>query len=190
MSRELALQARLADARRPENRDEVWSAVSDRPLPDRSEQLHLAIASDHRRRRPLGRSGDRRDGSPGPDRLLLAFGVDRAQLLVADGGSCEEVCLLAHDELARRRAGLKSRSRVDDVAHGEGLTGARGGADGYDRLSRVHGGASFEAEVLHRFQDLEASPNRALGIVTMGDRGTEDGHDCVADEFLEVAAKR
>ena len=49
--------------------------------------------------------------------------------------------------------------------------------------SRPIGPASIQ--VLHRVHDPQPGPDRSLGVVAVSHRRAEDGHDRVADEFLD-----
>ena len=93
----------------------------------------------------------------------------------------------AHQDPVDRRRALQSRGRVDDVAghHRVALAGLRSERD--QRLARVHGGADLQL-LADRVADRERRPNRALGVILVGDRRAEHGHHRVADELLDGAA--
>ena len=71
----------------------------------------------------------------------------------------------------------------------------RPGAERDDRLARVDPDAHLRARAsgpaafssVDRLQDGQAGPDRALRVVLVGDRRTEDGHHRVADELLHGA---
>ena len=67
------------------------------------------------------------------------------------------------------------------------------GADGDGRLAGQHGRARVErlvraAQAADISDEVERSPNRALGIILERMRRTPDGHHCVADELLDRPA--
>src|SRR5207302_3583488 len=67
-------QARLADARRPDQGHEVRSLLANGPAPDRTQQLELPVATDEGcgAERTVGGCGGRLDRAPGFDRVRLA----------------------------------------------------------------------------------------------------------------------
>ena len=96
--------------------------------------------------------------------------------------------LVDEDPVDRRRA-LEAGGGVDHVTGRHPFALARPGSEGDERLAGRDGDANLEpAVVRHRLADRERGANRAFGIVLVGDRRPEEGHDGVADELLDGAA--
>ena len=152
---QLAHQPALADARLAVDRDEVRTALGDGAAVQRGEQLELPVAADERRAGRRERAlGDRLLGQQleGVQRLRLAAHGElahRPEVEVARGprGS------LTDEHLPGRGGLLEPRGRVDRVARGERLAGARvddghhgAGVDPHPQLER-HPEALLERRV-------------------------------------------
>jgi len=132
-----------------------------------------------------------------PDREGLRLPLDRyrRQLLVLDGCACCAVRLLPDHESADRRFALEASGGVDDVAGGDALALTRSRPKRDDCLARRHGRAHCElqpllcVQLLDRVEDAKRGPDGSLGVVLVGDRSSEDGHDRIADELLDGAAE-
>ena len=102
-----------------------------------------------------------------------------ASLQEADGSRPDEhlagLCLL-----------LQARSEVDRLAGGEGRVALLLGDD----LARLDADAGLEVELTHLLERGERRPDGALGVVLVGERDAEGGHDRVAGELLHRAAVR
>src|SRR6185312_15715838 len=91
---ELLREARLADACRPEHRDEVGHRLGGSPLPGAAENLQLTRPPDEiAGLPPLPGRVQRTDGEPRFHRLRLALGLDRRGRLVLDRVACRRICL-------------------------------------------------------------------------------------------------
>ena len=97
----------------------------------------------------------------------------------------------AIDEDAVVRCGrLEPRRRVEYITCGERFATLGHGVEPDDRLAGGHGDADTEvAPVGNSVTDREGGPNRPLGVVLVGDRRPEDGHDRIADELLDRASE-
>jgi hypothetical protein len=91
---------------------------------------------------------------------------------------------------------LQPGGRVHHITESERLALFVAGADRHDSLARGHRGPGAELpaglgsiHLLHGLQGPQAGPNGALGIVGMGDRSAEHGHDGVPDELLHSPAE-
>ena len=120
---ELACQPRLADARGPEQRDELRPRLSEDVVPDPLQRGELRNSSQHRDATggTLSRAGRSCNGAPNTHRLLLAFGDNRLGVLVANDRTGCSICLLTHEDPVHRRSFLQTRGRVDDVAGNDAL---------------------------------------------------------------------
>ncbi len=99
---------------------------------------------------------------------------------------------LADRDRARSGGGLKAGRDVDRVADHRVAVADLPGQD----LARVDSDPEREVDtgdllvdLVHRALHREAGAHRALGVVLVGDRRAEDGHDVVADELVDGAAE-
>jgi len=127
----------------------------------------------------------RRHRQPRPERLCLSLCVYRRQRLVPERVPGGTVRFLADDQAADRRGGLQPRRGIDDVPGRQRLPG--GAAECHDRLTRVHGRARRQAEIMRRVQLLDplqhpkARAHGALCVIAVRDGRPEHGHHRVAD---------
>src|SRR5207245_1951348 len=77
-------------------------------------------------------------------------------------------------------------SEVDRLSGGEGRVALLLGDD----LARLDADAGLEVELTHLLERGERGPDCALGVVLVGERDAEGGHDRVAGELLHRAAVR
>ena len=155
------------------------------------------LASDERRvRRRLGlaHAALRLDGAPDGDRLDLALRRDRLEWVEGDRTRRCAHGVLVDDHRADGGCALESSGGVDDIARDDPLASLGSRTEGDDRLAGRDGGPNrdlepFVAELPDRLQDAESRPHGPLGVVLVGDGGSEDGHDCVADELLDSAVE-
>ena len=113
-------------------------------------------------------------GSPCPSR--------RPHRLDTDGVAHESLCLAADQHLAGRRRLLEPRRDVHRVAGDERVALAG------DHLAGVDADPRLQPERGDGGAHLPGGPHRAQGVVLVGDRDAEHGHDGVADELLDRAA--
>jgi hypothetical protein len=158
------------------------------------DETKLVVASDEGRlddARAL-RAGDRGDDS---SRLVEPDGLGLALQLVLAGVDTRwrprwrpgRVVDIA----APWRGGRLDAGRgVDAVADDEALLGGlgRGGAAGHDPDPGLEIGPVLGAVGGDGRDELEAGSHGPFGVVLLGDRGTPDGHDGIADELLDDAA--
>ena len=143
---ELADEARLADARVADDRDDRAASASTTALSKRRPQAsHLGVPPDHRA--GIGASALRQprtaQQSPGWHAFGLALELERLDRLDLDGRPHELVGELADEDLVGRRGLLQAGGGVDRVAGDEALTGA--GVAGHD-LAGVHADAHGELD--------------------------------------------
>ena len=126
----------------------------------------------------------------------LPFAVTGSRGSYSKSFSRHSVRALADDDAADGRMLLQSCRGVHDVArdHSFSFRGPRAQCD--HRLAAVHGPANCEFEIwmlgvelVDRGQDAQRRVHRALGIVFVRDRRTEDRHDSIADELLHRPAE-
>src|SRR5207237_4534975 len=109
---ELRRQARLADARRPEDREQVAGALGANPLPRVVERATLALAADDRSvETPLRFARDREQRERG-NRLGLPLQLEAPLRCELDRVAYEADGLRAQEHLARLRSLLEPRRHV------------------------------------------------------------------------------
>ena len=122
----------------------------------------------------------------------LPLGNDRLGLLVGDHVAGLEIRRLPHDDAVHGRVRLQPRRGVDDVAGHHRLAEGRARVERDHRLAGVDRDPDLQVAghgadgVAHD----ERRPHRSLGVVAVGDGGSEHAHDRVADELLDDAAER
>ena len=158
---ELRGQARLADAGRPEDREQLAGAVRYGLAERLLEAAQLAFAADERRVEAAG-EGRRlclqADQAVGDQGLALALQLQH-ELLRLDRVPDERRGLWAEQHFARARCLLQAGGHVDRVPGGEPL----GGAD--DDLSRVDADPRLDPELGECVPHLDRRPDRSKCVV-------------------------
>ena len=166
------------------------------PLPTFAQHGHLRLAANDRRARDLPPRPHvpRGDRLPRGDGQRLSLDLLRIELLVVGRVRGRAERGLAHDDAIGRRGGLQTRRGVDDVARGHGLAFARLRAEHDEGLTGVDADANTQAELRVRgvhggdgMLDRERRSDRALGVILVRHRCTEDRHDGIPDELLDGA---
>jgi hypothetical protein len=162
-----------------------------------SSRVFPAPASPHRRttwvvaahqRGPIGGrfgvGGAQGNGLPHADGFLLAFEQDRLALTEPDATACQFRGQPAAEHLSGGGHLLEAGSHVDRVTdHGD----VAGGADGSGHhLAGVD--ADREGQVAPERLDGQAGGDRSLGVVSVGQGHTEDGHHRVAHVLVHRAS--
>ena len=135
---------------------------------------------------PAAAFGDDPQGPPRGDGRRLALEGLVASGLEGDRLAGGPLGRLAHEDRPGRRDRLEAGRRVDEVARHHALVrrteGDRGlaGQDADARLDR-------RPQRAHRVDQVQARPDRALGVILAGGRRTPHGHHRVADELLDGA---
>ena len=141
----LAGQARLADPRGPQHRDEPATTLEHCLVEGRADTSKLFPAPDEGRVEPPFEGGsalDHPQETVGHKRLRLAPEPERLDRLDLNRIAGEADRLLADQDLARLRGLLEPGGDVDGVAGGEPLLGAG------DDLAGVHADAELEREAV------------------------------------------
>jgi hypothetical protein len=181
----VADQPRLADAYRPEKREQPACPLSDDVLELSAQTLSLSLAADKRCFRV---SRDRScalehlDQPISLDRLGLPFELERRNELRANGVAHEAKRVAAEERLPRRRGLLEACSDIDRVAGDEGLVRRCG-----DDFAGVHADAGLQAVLRDRASHLLGGADRAQRVVFVRNGDAEDRHHRVADELLDCA---
>ena len=181
---ELLDEPRLADARGPEQREQVRRALRHHVVEVVAQTLELALATDDRRVEASHQAGRR--------------GVDLEQPIRRDGGALaleleldgldlhrvpdELLRFLPDQDLAGLRGLLEPRRDVDGVARDERVALA-----GHD-LARVHADPRPQPDRRDGRPQLDRGANRPERVVLVRLRDAEDRHHGVADELLDRAA--
>ena len=116
--RHLSAEARLPDSGRAEDRDQLGTTLTDAPVPQRPNELELAIATNERVRgdRALGGLDGGCDREPGLERLGLSLRLDGLEHLVPKRMPGGAVRLLPDDQPTGGSGRLQPRCGVDDVS--------------------------------------------------------------------------
>ena len=186
---ELPREAALANAGLPGDRHEPNPAVAGRGVEQVLEEPQLGVAADERgleavlaaaatalRNDPYGPPG--RYGSGLALEVLLVDRFERNR----DAG--RPLGGLADQHGAGRRGGLQTGRGVDEVARHHPLTSRaerHGGLAGQDPSPCLEP----RTQPMDGVDELERGSDRSLGIVLVGDGRAPQGHDSVADEFLD-----
>ena len=187
---ELVDEPALSNPRYADERDELGRALLPRALESAREHVELAAAADQRRsglQRLHGDSGIGLDGFPHLEGVDFALRLDRCSFPVFDCVAGGAVRAFADENAVHGGSRLQPGRRVDDVSGCHALPGARPRVKGDECLARVDGNPNLKLGVLvpNRVPDRKRSPNRPLGVVLVGNRRAENGHDRVADELLD-----
>ncbi len=177
---------------------ELDRCLADHPPIGLLQQLQLGVSTDERAGGPVdldGVSASGLGGAPDRDGIGLALDLDRVHRLVVDHLVGRPPRPLADHHRPGGRDLLEARRGVHHVAGDHPLTLFGAGAEGHDRLAGVHRDADREVgvgaglvQLVEGLDDPQAGADRPLGIVLVGDRRPEDGHDRVTDELLDRAA--
>ena len=146
-ARELAGERRLADAGRPEDRDEVRQPLARRPLPERAQDRQLARRGRRSRRSPAAARPPASAARPRPTPRTgcsLPFATTGSAGSYSIASRVVAVGLLADDDAVDRRGRLQARRGVDDVAGDHRLAERRPRAERDDRLAGVDRDADLQ----------------------------------------------
>ena len=131
----------------------------------------------------------------GGDALRLALQLERLDLLDLDRVTYQSEGRFADEHLELRGGLLETRRDVHRVAGDESLPARRVAGDD---LTSVHAGpvrqphapslAELVVETAERDLHLRGGADRAKRVVLMHGRQAKDGHDRIADKFLDHAA--
>ena len=188
-------QARLADARRAQDREQVAGALARDAGEGILEQPAVPHAAHHRRAVPPRHRGNLALDGEQPERrhrLGLTLGLDRRGGLDLDRVANEPVRLLAEEHLSRLRRLLEPGRDVDRVSGRQPLLGAGhhlAGVDAHPQLEpRAVGAFELLVQLCEAVAELRRGAHRAQRVVLVHGRDAEDGHHRVADELLDGAA--
>ena len=181
---ELGDEARLAEARLPEDGQELSTAIPDCAGEGVLEQSELRLAPDERRNRVTIRFVCP-DRPPRPERLRTPLDLERPGVVDFHGARGEPAGSGAEQDLARLGRLLQAGGEVDGLARREG----RVRVVDHD-LARLDADANGELQLLDLRNDLECSANGPLGVVLVRERHAEGGHHRVAGELLDGASVR
>jgi len=188
-------EPRLPDPGRPEDRHQVRAAALAEATLHREEELELLVATDQhtRARERTHRHGRGQSaGRPRPH-PTDALGVELARLRVRHRRRGKRVGQVADEDLAGdgglpdargRVHGLPGHQELVAVAAAHDLAGVQPDAQLERGRAAAHGARSDLRA------DRERRANGTLGVILVRDRRAEDGHDLIADEFLDDAAVR
>ena len=155
------------------------------------EQRAFQLPADEGHRRPpaaTARQRERLDGQPCRHLVLPAPDLDLSDGLERDGADRRGVRGGADEHPAGRSRGLQPRRGVDHIAHGRVVASGPQRTD--EHLAGVHADAHPDGQVQvgRQLPDGSLHPQRcshgALGIVLVGDRRAEEGHDGVAQDLV------
>ena len=192
---ELPRQARLADAGDARDEHEPCGVAVGGAVEVLLDEAKVVVTAEKRcleHTRALRARHGRDD--PGrleePDRGGLALQLVLAGVDVGDRGRRRRPRHLVDVAAAGRGCGLDARRGVDPVADDEALLRSlgRGDAAGDDADPSLEIGPALRAVAGDGGDELEAGPDRPLGVVLLRDRGAPDRHDGVADELLHDAS--
>ncbi len=190
---ELEDEARLADARHADQRDQLGRPFLPCPRERTLGRVELALPPDQRCARLMldvhAVSRTPLDGPKDRDRLALSLGLDRIGLLEGDGTVGRAVGRLVDEDPVGRGGGLQAGGGVDNVAGGHAFArlGARVQRD--EGLARGDPDPHLEvARFLGPLSDRKCGADGALGVVLVRGRRPEERHHSVADELLDGAA--
>src|SRR3984893_11868539 len=171
-------------------------AAGDRVAERARDQADLESASDARRAGPCPELPGRYDllhGAPYLDERLTAAQRDKAARLVAHHTRRDRIGLWPDQHLAGHGLGLQPAGGVHDVAHRGVVAAGPQRAD--QNLTRVDPDAHLDRDAVLDPQlgqgplHAQRRPHRSFGVVFVGERGTEQGDDGVADDLVDSAAE-
>ena len=183
---EVGDEARLADAGRTEEREELTGAIGDRILEGAPETLPFPLAA-HERRGEVACDRQRvTEDVEEPicvDRRGLSLQLQRRERLDDDRIADEKSRLGPDENLAVGGALLEPRGDVDRVAGDERLS-----LSAHDDLARVDPDPCLQLVLGDRLAHLPRRADGAKRVVLVRRRDPEDGHHRIADELLDRAA--
>ena len=199
MREQLRTQPALAHSRLAHQRHQLARGLLSSTLERPDQKRLLELATDERRGERAGHvrpeTGLRAQRAPERQRLRLALHRHRCQLLPLEDAFRGSIGRVRDHGGADRRSALQPRRRVHDVAGHECLTELGPRADGDHRLARIDPQPHLQrqrrsdlVQLLDRLEDPQPGTHRAFGVVLVGDRRAEDGHDRVAHELLDGSA--
>ncbi|HEY6427699.1 MAG TPA: hypothetical protein VIX84_10730 [Acidimicrobiales bacterium] len=167
------------------------ATVGDDARPGRSQEPEFSAPADEgpRRERTRRWARERRDGPPGSERLSFALHDQRLEGLVFDAPGGSPPRLLTDENGAPRGGGLQARSGVDDVTGDRLLTTVLWTDGGEHHLATLYPNAQRETSEIgwvfgRALLHLERRPEGSLGVVLMGNGGTEDCEQPVAHHLV------
>ena len=99
------------------------------------------------------------------------------------------VRLLADEDPVDRRRRLQASRRIDHVARDQSLAGVCARVDADEGLPGVHCKSNVDGVLLQRpVANRQCRTHRALGVVFVDERRSEDGDDRIADELFNGAS--
>ena len=182
-----------------DHQQEMGPLAVDRGVDRLSEQGELALPADERAAAPARPGAGGQDGPlghPGPHRFAAALGLDLAERRVAHRrGGWPGTWPGPTTTWPGRGDPLQPAGDVDHVAHG-GVVAVGpqrpdqhlAGVDADAHLEVGHAGR--RRPVGQRLEHLQGGPYGPVGVVLVGDRGAEHGHDGVAENLVDPAAVR
>ena len=194
---ELLGEATLAHARIAGDGDQMGRLLGLDPTENRAQDLELALAADHRSREPrrhpcldaLHFTGH----DPRGHRLRSPFQLQRVELTKVEGSAYQTRCGLTDHDRPRVGRLLETSREIDGVTRDQEVC-----PRSRDRQDLTGVDADSDLELLERpsfcVPDGESSEhsttrsNGSQGIVLVRQGHSENGHDRVADEFLDRAA--
>ncbi len=189
-------QTRLAQPGVAEHEQERSPTAVDRQVEGVGQQRDLVVATDQRGPAAVGPVTGRQASTlrhPCRDGRLAPFGGDGAHRAIRDRPAGGEIGVLPDEHLPGFSRRLESLCGVHDVAHRRVV--APGPQGSHQDLARVdaHPKPHVEPQVgrglAQRDVEPERGPDRPLGVVFMGDRGSEQRQDGVPDDLVDPATE-
>ena len=192
-------EATLADTRFAGDRHDGTLARSDHHH-HRAHEFSLGGTANERRVVASARPGVaplEADDVPHPFELLATTNLDVLDRFTQDGFRCQLCRHVADEDGSGRRQRLQACCEVDHIAHRCIRIGAGDRAD--DHFAGVDADSQFEfraeiglgvGELRDRRVHLHRGPNGPIRIVFVGDGGSEDGENTVAEDLVDPSAER